>query len=49
VSAPIVYVQRSDFASLELGEISGPRAATVGYQGYLDEVMEQGYARLLGV
>jgi hypothetical protein len=48
VSAPIAYVQREDFSGLVLGEIPATRAATAGYRQILDEVMEQGYVRLLG-
>jgi DNA-binding Xre family transcriptional regulator len=48
VSAPIVYVRRDDFAGLELGEIPPVRAAAGGYRQILDEVMEQGYVRLVG-
>jgi hypothetical protein len=48
VSAPIAYVQREDFAGLVLGEIPATRAATAGYRQILDEVMEQGYVRLVG-
>jgi DNA-binding Xre family transcriptional regulator len=48
VSAPIVYIQRDDFFSLELGEIPAARAAALGYRQTIDEVVEQGYARLLG-
>jgi DNA-binding Xre family transcriptional regulator len=48
VSAPIVYVQRGDFAGLELGEIAAAHAAAAGYRQILDEVMEQGYVRLVG-
>jgi hypothetical protein len=48
VSAPIVYVKRENFAGLELGEIPAKRAAAHGYLQTVDEVLEQGYARLLG-
>jgi DNA-binding Xre family transcriptional regulator len=48
VSAPIVYVQRNDFEGLELGEIPAARAAALGYRQYIDEVIGQGYARLIG-
>jgi DNA-binding Xre family transcriptional regulator len=48
VSAPIVYVRREDFSGLELGELPAARAAASGYREVLDEVMDQGYARLLG-
>ena len=48
VSAPIAYVKRDDFAGVELGEIPSPRAAALGYRQIVDEVMEQGYARLIG-
>src|SRR5262245_45161210 len=47
VSAPIVYVRREDFEGLDLGEIPATRAAMLGYRHTLDEVFEQGYARLL--
>jgi hypothetical protein len=46
VSAPIVYVQREHFSGLVLGEIPAARAAAAGYRQILDEVIEQGYARL---
>jgi DNA-binding Xre family transcriptional regulator len=48
VSAPIVYIRREDFAGLELGELPAARATAAGYRELLDEVMDQGYARLLG-
>jgi DNA-binding Xre family transcriptional regulator len=48
VSAPIVYIRRSDFAGLDLGEIPAARATALGYRQPLDEVTDQGYARLLG-
>ena len=44
VSAPVVYVQRGDFAGLELGEIPATRAHALGYRQHIDEVMDQGYA-----
>jgi DNA-binding Xre family transcriptional regulator len=48
VSAPIAYVKRDDFAGLDLGEITAARAADLRYREIIDEVMEQGYARLIG-
>jgi DNA-binding Xre family transcriptional regulator len=48
VSAPIAYVKRDDFAGLEMGEVPLVRAAALGYRNTLDEILEQGYARLLG-
>jgi hypothetical protein len=48
VSAPMVYVKREDFAGLEMGEVSPVRAEAVGYRAIVDEVMDQGYARLVG-
>jgi len=49
VSAPIVYVRRDDFAGVALGEIAATGASAAGYRQLLDETMEQGYARLVGV
>ncbi|HEY1244669.1 MAG TPA: helix-turn-helix transcriptional regulator [Hyphomicrobiaceae bacterium] len=48
VSAPVVYVKRDDFADLELGEIAPARATSLGYRQAIDEVTDQGYARLIG-
>jgi hypothetical protein len=48
VSAPIVYAKRDDFAGLDLGEVSPDRAAALGYRQTIDEVVAQGYARLVG-
>jgi DNA-binding Xre family transcriptional regulator len=48
VSAPVVYVKRDDFADLELGEIALARATSLGYRQAIDEVTDQGYARLIG-
>jgi hypothetical protein len=48
VSAPIVYVRRDDFAGVELGEIGEAAAAAMGYRALLDEMLDQGYARLIG-
>jgi hypothetical protein len=47
VSAPISYVRREDFAGLEMGEVPPSRAAALGYRQIVDEILEQGYARLL--
>jgi transcriptional regulator with XRE-family HTH domain len=48
VSAPIVYARRDDFAAIELGEIPADRASALGYRRTVDEVISQGYARLIG-
>jgi DNA-binding Xre family transcriptional regulator len=48
VSAPIVYVKREDLAGLELGEVPASRAAALGYRQIVDEILDHGYARLLG-
>jgi hypothetical protein len=48
VSAPIGYVKREDFAGLELGELPANRAVAHGYRQIIDEILDQGYARLLG-
>ena len=47
VSAPIVYVKREDFSGLALGEVSAESAAGRGYKQFLDETVDQGYARLV--
>jgi DNA-binding Xre family transcriptional regulator len=47
VSAPIVYAMRDDFTGLELGEIPAERACALGYRQHIDEVVGQGYARLI--
>jgi DNA-binding Xre family transcriptional regulator len=47
VSTPIVYVRRDDFADLDMGEVPASRAAAVGYRAIIEEVTDQGYARLL--
>jgi len=49
VSAPIVYVKRGDFAGVALGEIVAADASHRDYKQLLDDTVEQGYARLLGV
>jgi transcriptional regulator with XRE-family HTH domain len=48
VSAPIVYVRRAEFGGLELGEVTAARAAAAGYREIIEEVIDQGYARLIG-
>jgi DNA-binding Xre family transcriptional regulator len=48
VSAPIVYVKREDLTGLELGEVPASRAAALGYRQIVDEILDHGYARLLG-
>lgn len=49
VSAPIVYVKRDDFAGTALGEIPAGATGHREYQQLLDETVEQGYARLIGM
>jgi DNA-binding Xre family transcriptional regulator len=48
ISAPIAYLRRDDFAGLDLGEISAARAIALGYRQQIDEITEQGYARMIG-
>ncbi|MBO0765180.1 MAG: helix-turn-helix transcriptional regulator [Hyphomicrobiaceae bacterium] len=48
VSAPIVYVRRNDFTGLDLGELPAARAVALGYRDAIDEITDQGYARLIG-
>jgi hypothetical protein len=47
VSAPIVYVKRSQFEGLTLGEMGADDATHAGYKRLLDEALEQGYVRLI--
>jgi transcriptional regulator with XRE-family HTH domain len=47
VSAPIVYVKRDDFAGVALGEIPAEAAVSHGYKQLLDDLVEQGYVRLV--
>jgi transcriptional regulator with XRE-family HTH domain len=47
VSAPIVYVKRSQFDDLTLGELGVGHATHAGYKRLLDEALEQGYVRLI--
>ena len=49
VSTPIVYVKRDDFADVALGELAAGHPNYSGCKQLLDETLEQGYARLLGV
>ena len=49
VSTPIVYVKRDDFADVALGELAAGHPNYRGCKQLLDETLEQGYARLLGV
>lgn len=48
VSAPIVYAQRRDFATIALGEIKPGHAAYEAYRALLDATTSEGYARLVG-
>ncbi len=47
VSAPIVYAQRADFATIELGEIKPGQEAYASYRALLDATMNEGYAKLV--
>jgi transcriptional regulator with XRE-family HTH domain len=49
VSTPIVYVKRDDFTDVALGELAAGHPSYRGCKQLLDETLEQGYARLLGV
>ena len=49
VSTPIVYVKRDDFTDVALGELAPGHPSYGGCRQLLDETLEQGYARLLGV
>jgi len=49
VSTPIVYVKRDDFADVALGELAAGHPSYRECKQLLDETLEQGYARLLGV
>ena len=46
VASPIVYLKRSDFKGVALGEIAGDNAAFGDYKRILDETIAEGYARL---
>jgi len=48
VSAPIVYIKREDFGGVALGEIAAGDAGHREYRQLLEEMVEQGYARLIG-
>ncbi len=47
VSAPIVYVKRSDFKGTVLGDVLPGSAAFETYKALLDATTEEGYARLV--
>jgi hypothetical protein len=49
VSAPIVYIKRDSFGGDTLGEISPGDPSFAAHKGLLDETVEQGYARLIGL
>ena len=49
VSAPIVYAKRDDFADLVLGEIAPTNPNYGPYRLLLNETLDQGYARLVGM
>ena len=48
VSAPIVYVKTEDFGGVALGELTASHPAQARYLQLLGDVLEQGYARLMG-
>jgi transcriptional regulator with XRE-family HTH domain len=48
VSAPIVYVKTEDFSGVALGELTAGHPAQGRYLQLLGDVLEQGYARLMG-
>ena len=49
VSTPIVYVKRDNFTDVALGELAAGHPNYLSYRELLDETLEQGYARLIGV
>ena len=49
VSAPIIYLLRSDFSSLQLGEIKPGSANYAEYSNHLRQAVDDGYARLVTV
>jgi transcriptional regulator with XRE-family HTH domain len=49
VSTPIVYVKTDAFAEVALGEFAPADPSYRGYRQLLEETLEQGYARLVGV
>ena len=49
VSAPIVYLQRQDFAGAAVGEIGSGDPSHRDYKQLLQETVEQGYARLVAM
>lgn len=48
VSAPIVYVKKSDFKASDMGEIGPKHSAFAGYKKLLDATIADGYAKLVG-
>lgn len=48
VAAPIVYIKQDQFAGAAFGDIPPGHAAHAGYRRHLDDVLHQGYARLVG-
>lgn len=49
VSAPIVYVKRTDITVAGLGRITPANPAYAEYRALLGDTVEQGYARLVGL
>jgi DNA-binding Xre family transcriptional regulator len=47
VSAPIVYVKRDEFAADTFGDIGAEHGSYATYKQLLDEIIQQGYARLV--
>ncbi len=48
VSAPIVYLQRQEFKSVSLGEITSKSPDYKVYKALLESSVEEGYGRLIG-
>jgi hypothetical protein len=49
VSTPIVYAKQDDFTGVALGELAAGHPGYHGCKQLLDETLEQGYARLIGL
>jgi DNA-binding Xre family transcriptional regulator len=49
VAAPIVYAKRDQFRASQLGEIKPGAPDYAAYKQMLDDSIEQGYARLVGI
>jgi transcriptional regulator with XRE-family HTH domain len=47
VAAPIVYIKQDEFDGVAFGDIPPGHAAHAGYREHLDDILQQGYARLV--